>query len=441
MDIDPKQYCRSHELKARADEVIPTGTQTFSKAARSHVGNISPLYIDHGDGAHVCDVDGNEFIDYILGLGPVTVGYADERVNAAVTEQLERGTLFPLPGEAEIELAERLCELIPAAEMVRFGKNGSDATSAAVRLARAYTGRERIAYCGYHGWQDWYAASTIRDRGIPDCIKPLSMGFQYNDLENLVALFEEHGDEIAAVIMEPVSEELPEDNFLAAVRDVAHDNGALLIFDEIITGFRVSMGGAQEHFGVTPDLAAFGKGMANGFPLSALVGREDVMRELEEVFFSFTFGGELASIAATQRTIDILQEEQVIDHMWTLGERVREETNDLIATHGLEDYIACRGLAPWPVLEFEGDTDDDLDLLAKSLFQQEVVNRGVLFNGNHFFCEAHTAADIDRTMAVYDEAFETLSTALADDAVEAHLEGDRIRPIFRRENATNEESM
>lgn len=429
---DEPTYERSKELKRRAERIIPVGTQTFTKSAGYRVGEEAPFFLQRGEGSHVFDVDGNKYLDYIMGLGPITVGYADERINRAVCSQLEDGVLLSQPHPKEVELSERLCEIIPAAEMVRFGKNGSDATSAAVRLARAYTGRDRIAKCGYHGWQDWSIADTDNDRGIPDTVKPYTKSWDYNDLDDLSELFEKY-DDISAVIMEPMEAEEPDPGFLSGVKEIAHENDALLIFDEVITGFRFSLGGAQEHFGVKPDLAAFGKGIANGFPLSVLVGRANIMEELEEVFFSFTYGGELASIAAAQATIDILENEAVIEHMWDLGSMLIEGTNLLIKDRGLTDHLEMSGLPPWPVLEFEGGEDDpdDYDLALKSLFQREVVRRGILFNGNHFFSDSHTEADIRQTLDIYEDALGQVAAGVRAEDVYDRLNGGMISPAFR----------
>lgn len=439
MRINDGRYPRSQELKTRAEKIIPTGTQTFSKAPTSFVDGATPLYLERGDGSKVHDVDGNEYIDYILGLGPVTLGYGHSAVTSAVEERLGDGTLLSLPHSVEIELSERLSNLVPAAEMVRFGKNGSDVTSAAVRLARAYTGKEKIVHCGYHGWQDWYVANTSRNRGVPDAIKPLTLDFEYNNIESLKRVLEENTGEVAAVIMEPVGTERPGDDFLQAVRDVTEDHDVLLVFDEVITGFRLDIGGAQAYYDVTPDLACFGKGMANGFPISALVGREEVMRELKDVFFSFTFGGEILSIVAALATIDVYERENVVDHMWNIGGELASGVQQLITSHGLNKALSCEGLPPWTAVNFEGEGDDDL--ARKSLFQQEVINRGVMFNGNQFISASHTQRDIKRTLDVYDEAMSELSTAINDDSVRDRLEGEMIRPVFRRENARTSEEM
>lgn len=442
MDASSNPYRLSKEWKQRASEVIPVGTQTFSKSDAYRVGDDAPFFLQRGEGSHVFDVDGNEYVDYIMGLGPISIGYSDKRVDSAVRKQMDDGVLLSQPHPKEVELSEKLCDIIPAAEMVRFGKNGSDVTSAAVRLARAYTERERIATCGYHGWQDWYVANTTMDRGVPESIKPLTVSWEYNNIESLQKLFDEH-DDIAAVSMEPMDAERPNPGFLKAVKEIAHDNGALLIFDEVITGFRFALGGAQEHFGVTPDLAAFGKGIANGYPLSALVGRRDIMRELEDVFFSFTYGGELGSIAAAEATIDVLEQYDVIEHMWEMGGQLIEETDALIETYSLEDHVEISGLEPWPILEFEADEDkpDDFDMAKKSLFQREVISRGIMFNGGHFFCAHHDGDDLQTTVRAYDAAFEELADAIKAENVYDRLDGDMIQPVFRRDKATEDADM
>jgi glutamate-1-semialdehyde aminotransferase len=442
MDSGSDPYHESKRWRQRAKKVIPVGTQTFSKSGAYRASEDAPFFLQRGEGSHVFDVDGNEYIDYIMGLGPISVGYSDERVDKVVKEQMNDGVLLSQPHPREVELSERLCDIIPAAEMVRFGKNGSDVTSAAVRLARAYTGRERIATCGYHGWQDWYVANTTMSRGVPDCIKNLTFSWEYNNIESLQELFEEY-DDIAAVSMEPMDAKHPDPGFLKAVKDIAHDNGALFIFDEVITGFRFAIGGAQEYFGVTPDLAAFGKGIANGYPLSALVGREDIMCQLEDVFFSFTYGGELGSIAAAQATIDVLENDDVIDHMWETGSRLIESTDALIEKHSLEDHVEIAGLEPWPILEFKSGDDypDNFDLAKKSLFQREVVSRGIMFNGSHFFCDHHGDQDLQTTMQAYDAAFEKLADAIERKTVYSQLDGEMIQPVFRRDEATKDTEL
>jgi len=291
-----ERYRNSEEMLARALKVIPLGTQTFSKSRTQYPHGVSPFFMSKGQGSHLWDVDGNEYIDFISSLAAVTLGYRDPDVDAAVKAQLEDGVIFSLPSPLEIKVSEKIVEMVPCAEMVRFGKNGSDATTGAIRVSRAYTGREHVAVCGYHGWQDWYIGSTPRNLGVPKCTQELTHAFVYNDVESLRAIFDAYPDQVAAVILEPAGPVLPAEGFLEAVRDLTHERGAVLVFDETITGFRLALGGAQEYFGVTPDLATFGKGLANGYPVSAVAGKAEIMQLMEEVFFSFTFGGELLSL-------------------------------------------------------------------------------------------------------------------------------------------------
>jgi glutamate-1-semialdehyde-2,1-aminomutase len=421
---------RSRELAEKAARLIPSSTQTFSKGPTQFVRGVSPTFLERGSGSHVWDVDGNEYIDYAMALGPIILGHAFPEVDDAVDEQVRRGIAFSLPHPLEIEVAQQLVELVPCAEMVRFGKNGSDATSGAVRAARAFTGREVIACCGYHGWQDWYIGTTTRSLGVPGAVKELTVSFAYNDLATLERIFEEHPGQVAAVVMEPVGIVPPEAGFLEAVRDVTTREGALLVYDEVVTGFRLALGGAQELFGVTPDLAAVGKAMGNGFPIAAVVGRRDVMEIFDEIFFSFTFGGEAASLAAAKATLTVLREQDVIPHLWAQGQVLHDGFNTLAEHFELEKTARCVGLSPRTVLSFF-ETDGHPPLLLKSLFQQECIRRGVLFTGGQNICFSHSDADVEHTLRVYRAAFEVLRKGIDDGAPEALLEGAPVEAVFR----------
>lgn len=420
----------SRAWRARAERVIPSAAQTFSKSPMSFVQGVAPNFVVKARGAQVWDADGNCYLDYSMGLGPVILGHADPAVNDAAREQLEQGISLSLPHTIEVEVAELLCELIPSAEMVRFGKNGSDVTAAAVRLARAHTGRDKVARCGYHGWQDWYIGSTSRHLGVPEAVRRLTLDFPYNDLESLDSLFRSHPNQIACVIMEPVVFNPPQPGYLEEVRQLCRRHGALLIFDEIITGFRLSLGGAQEYYRVTPDLSCFGKAMANGFPLAAVVGRAEIMRLFNEVFFSGTFAGEAMSLAACRATIHELQARQGIAHLWAVGERLRDGTNALIEEAGLGAAVACPGLAPFTGLRFL-QAGGVQPILLRSLFQQEALKRGILTLANHMLSLAHSEEIIDRTLIIYREIFDLLADAIRRGDVEARLEGPPIRPVFR----------
>jgi glutamate-1-semialdehyde aminotransferase len=416
---------------SRAQSVIPGCAQTFSKAPPMFIQGVAPNFLSRGKGPYVWDVDGNRYIDYINGLGPAILGHAYGPVNDAVYEQMQLGVSFSLPHPIEVEVAELLCELIPCAQMVRFGKNGSDATAGAVRLARAFTGRDLVLCCGYHGWQDWYIGTTSRNLGVPKAVRELTIPFPYNDLEALRRLFQNHAGKVACVIMEPVSFAEPGEGYLNAVKELCHENGALLIFDEIVTGFRLHIGGAQSLFGVTPDLACFGKAMANGFPLSAIVGREDIMRLMETIFFSFTFGGDAASLAACKATIDEIRRKDVIAHLVRVGQRLKDGCNEIIASVGLQSRASCIGYPQWTTFSLK-DKQSRPCMLLRSLFQQESLRRGILTHGAHLISFAQNDATVDETLAVYREVFPILAAAVANDDVESRLVGKPIQPVFRQ---------
>src|SRR5262245_62011471 len=275
---DYPSISKSDEYYARAKDLIPAATQTLAKGPGQYVRGVAPKYLQRGRGSHVWDVDGNEYIDLQMAIGPLSLGYGHPAVDRAIRDQLEDGITFSLMHPLEVEVAELVHACVPGADMVRFSKTGCDVTSAAVRLARAYTGRRKVLCCGYHGWHDWYIAVTDRNRGVPEAVREQSFTFEYNQLE---ALAEAIDDDVACVILEPVTFEAPHEGFLRGVRELCTRRGVVLVFDEMWTGFRMALGGAQQYFGVRADLAAFSKAVANGMPLSALTGRRELMRLLD----------------------------------------------------------------------------------------------------------------------------------------------------------------
>jgi glutamate-1-semialdehyde 2,1-aminomutase len=426
-----RKYAKSEEMLERALKSIPLGSQTFSKSHTQYPRGAAPFFIQRARGARAWDVDGNEYIDFVNALAAVTLGHGDPDVTAAVRAQLEDGVLFTLPHPLEIEVAELLIEMVPSAERVRFGKNGSDATAGAVRAARAFTGRDRVAVCGYHGWQDWYIGTTSRNKGVPADTRALSHPFAYNDLDALHALLKRYPDDIAAVIMEPMSIQAPREGFLEGVRDLTRAHGVVLIFDEMITGFRLSNGGAQALFGVTPDLTTLGKGMANGYPLSAVVGRADIMREFEDVFFSFTMGGECLSLAAAKATLEKVRREPVTETLRHRGERLQSGVRTRIDAHGLTETLAIMGHPTWPVLTIQDHPTADMWAI-KTLILQEVLRRGILSIGTHTLSYAHSDEDVDAFLAVYDKVLPMVRDALTmPDGVRARLECEPLKPLFR----------
>jgi glutamate-1-semialdehyde aminotransferase/spore coat polysaccharide biosynthesis protein SpsF (cytidylyltransferase family) len=425
-----RSITQSQAWLTRSQKVIPGCAQTFSKSNSQYVQGVAPVFLQRGKGCRVWDVDGNEYIDYVQGLLPNILGYANEEVNSAVSTQLREGHSFSLPHPLEVELAERLTRLIPCAEMVRFGKNGSDATAGAVRAARASTGRERIACCGYHGWQDWYIGSTTRHAGVPDAVRALTHPFPYNDLPALEKLLQEHSGEFAAVIMEPVNFVEPARDYLQGVKEEAHRHGTLLIFDEICSGFHFGLGGAQKRYGVVPDLACFGKAMGNGLPISCVVGRADVMKVFEEIFFSFTFAGEVSSMAAAMKVLDILEHTDALARMEANGRVLQDGFNALAKLAGLADRLTCVGNPSWSLIRFR-DADGKDSLLLRSLVSQELIQRGILTLVTHNMTAAHDHIAVQQTLEAYAATMKTLAGWLQDPHPERFLEGEMIQPVFR----------
>jgi glutamate-1-semialdehyde 2,1-aminomutase len=425
-----RSFARSQALLERAEKVIPLGSQTFSKSRTQYPYGVSPYFISHGQGSRVWDVDGNEYTDYINSLASVTLGYCDPDVTRAVEAQLRKGTIFSLSAEIEIEVAERIVDLVPCAEKVRFGKNGSDATAGAVRLARAATGRDHIAVCGYHGWQDWYIGATARHLGVPESVRALTHTWTYNDIASLEALFRKFPKGIAAVMMEPMNITEPLPGFLQEVQALCRREGALLVFDETITGFRYANGGAQELLGVTPDLATFGKGLANGYPVSAVAGRADLMKLMEEVFFSFTFGGETLSLAASLATMDKLVREDVTGHLRRLGEGLMAGVRERIERHRVAELLKVSGHPSWSFLLMQ-DAPGCPQLHTKTLFMQEMFQRGILAFGTHNLTFAHTSADIQALLDAYDEVFPLLRAGALEGRMNELLRCKPLEPLFK----------
>ncbi len=420
----------SNELHERALKTIPLASQTFSKSAVNLVKGASPLFLKSGKDSRVVDVDGNSYIDYILGLMPVVLGYGDADVDAAIIDQLTRGISFSLATPLETELAERLVRLIPCAEMVRFGKNGSDATSAAIRLARAHTGRDRVITCGYHGWHDWYIGATTRNLGVPQAVRELTTAIAFNDLDAIQQTLNANPDSYAAIILEPAGGDDPLPGYLEGLREVTDRHGVVLIFDEIVTGFRIGLGGAQEVFGVTPDLACFGKAMANGMPISAVVGRRDIMLLMEDIFFSGTFGGEALSLAAAIATIDKLEAIDGPAKIQRAGVRLREGSRQALARHGLDMRFEIKG-PDWHPYIVSRDGDESR-LLATSLLRQELIAHGLLISAGFNICTAHDDDGvIAESLAAFDAAAKVAAQALSSNTPEKFLRGRQIEPIFQ----------
>ncbi|HKV41273.1 MAG TPA: aminotransferase class III-fold pyridoxal phosphate-dependent enzyme [Blastocatellia bacterium] len=423
---------RSDDYYRRALGLIPSATQTLAKGPGQFVKGVAPKYLMRGEGSHVWDVDGNEYVDFSMGVGPLSLGYCYKAVDDAIKEQLARGITFSLMSPLEVEVAELIHEVAPSAEMVRFSKTGADVTSAAVRVARAYTNRDRILCCGYHGWHDWYISVTDRDDGIPRATAELTSTFDYNRLDSVLSSIDQ---ETACVILEPVVFDPPRDRFLEKLREACERNGAVLIFDEMWTGFRLAVGGAQEYFGVEADLVCYSKAVANGMPLSVLAGRREIMELFErDVFFYTTFGGEALSLAAARATISELRDKEVPRHLARIGKRLKDGYNQLCEEWGLY-YTRCLGLDCRTIVTFDADAGDPL--LLKSLVQQEMIKQGILWNGFHNISYSHTDEDAERTLRAYREALGFLKHAVEQQDARRCLRGEPLEPVFRKTSHFN----
>lgn len=422
----------SDEYYHRALTLIPCATQTLAKGPGQHVNGVAPKYLRRGKGAHVWDVDGNEYIDYTMAVGPLSLGYGYDAVDEAIREQLADGITFSLMHPLEVEVAELIRDVVPNAESVRYSKTGCDVTSAAIRLARAYTGREKVLCCGYHGWHDWYISVTDRNRGIPRGVADRTYTIAYNDVSSLIDSIDH---ETACVILEPVVFEEPRDGFLQTLRDICTEYGVLLIFDEMWTGFRLALGGAQQYYGVDADLACFSKAVANGMPLSILTGRREIMTLLEkDVFFFTTFGGEALSLAAAKATINELRQKNVPEYLARQGSRLKNGYNE-IATALDMNYTRCIGLDCRSMVTFDPSAGNPLEM--KSLLQQELIRRGFLWGGFHNMSFSHTDDDIALTLSAYRDVLPIVKKAVEQNNVAGSLRGLPVEPVFRKTSNFN----
>lgn len=423
-------FKKSEMLLARELKVSPLAAQTYSKSYRYFCRGVSPCYMDHGEGCYIYDVDGNKFIDFICALGPVTVGYNEPAVNEAVIKQINKFACGTLQSELEVQLAEKLCEIIPCAEMVRFVKNGGDATTAAVRLARAYTKRDIVLMSGYHGMHDWSIGASSNNKGVPKAVCELTKNFIYNDLEDLEKKLKEN--EVAAVILEPIQSNGPKDGYLDGVKELAHKYGAILIFDEVVSGFHYALGGAQELFKVYPDLVAFGKGLGNGYPISAVAGRKDLLQQIEEgVFVSTTFGGDSIAMAASLATIDILSKPGFYDHIIKIGTMIRNGIQEKIDKYALGEVLAVSGMPAHCGLSFEGHGSlSYLDI--QSVYSQTMIQNSILVFAIYFLNAHHTEKEALAYLDATDKAFAEIRKAIDCDSVDDILIGGKVNPVFKR---------
>ncbi len=408
---------QSHKLFELAKSLMPGGVQ---KARRpSNFSQNYPVFMERGKGAHIYDVDGNEYIDWLLSYGPIVLGHCYPKVDQAVIVEINKGFLFDLTPPLQLTLAQKLIDLIPCAEKVLFVNTGSGATSAAVRIARIYTGRSMVVRWGYHGWHDWSCPSQA---GIPRSTLRDVLTFSYNDLDSLENVLEENGGKVACIIMMPLEIELPKPGFLEGVRELANAYGVVLIFDEVRSWPRMSLGGAQEYYGITPDMTTLSKGIANGYPISAVVGKEEIMAVAEKSTISATYFPSTLGLAAALTTIKELEDTQAIDHLWRMGKQLGDGLKDIIEGKRVKAEIL--GLPIMPFLIFGrkadydkvwyeriyqgGDPGTKEDKRLMNSFYDETIKRGVFFHPRHhwFTCLSHTEDDVRKTLQVTEEALD-----------------------------------
>lgn len=416
------RYSKSVKKFRESTKYIIPGTPTISKNPYLYTLGAYPIYIEKAEGAIVTDIDGNAYIDFQSALGPIILGYNYSSVQKAVEQQLKKGVLFPLASTLQIDLAKQISSIIPSAEMIRFFKTGSDATTGAVKLARAFTGKTKIASCHFHGWHDWYYVSTGATKGIPERTKDEIFTFEYNNIDSLKKIFEENKGEMAAIIMEPVNFEEPKEGYLDEVKKLAHENGALLIFDEVVTGFRFKNGSAQSYFGCIPDLTCLAKAMGNGYPIAAVAGRRDIFQATADVVTTTTYGEGNLSFAAAIATLTDLKNKSVAEHIWKLGAELKEGFNTLAKKYQLP--VECIG---YPCrLEFSfGNFAENSRKQVKSFFLQETAKRGIIFGMHIYLTFAHTKEHIKETLSVCDEVFKVMQKQKT-----LHLDGEEVVELW-----------
>jgi glutamate-1-semialdehyde 2,1-aminomutase len=433
-----KPAAAAESLREQAHRLIPGGSHTYAKGD-DQFPRQAPAFLVRGEGCHVWDLEGNRYIEYGMGLRAVTLGHAFAPVVEAATRELRNGVNFSRPSPIEVECAEEFQSLIPTAEMVKFCKDGSHAVDGAVRLARACTGRDMIAFCGDHPFfstSDWFIGATDMNAGIPEATRKLVVKFRYNDLPGLEALFAEHRGRIACVVMEAARTEEPAAGYLEGVKQLTHAQGALLIFDEMITGFRWHLQGAQHVYRVTPDLCAFGKGLGNGFSVSALAGRRELMKrggwghDEERVFLlSTTHGAETHALAASLATMRYYREHPVIETLYRQGARLRRGVDAAIEANGLGDFVGLLS-RDCNLIFFTRDAERKPSQPFRTLFLQELAKRGILAP-SFVVSYSHSDEDIDATIAATTEALAIYRRAL-DEGVDRFLEGPAVKPVSRR---------
>jgi glutamate-1-semialdehyde aminotransferase len=434
------------ELYRRALELLPGGTQLISRRPTRYACGVSPVYAARAQGARFWDVDGHEYIDWVSGIGAIILGYADPVVDEAVREQISLGTLYSINHPLELEFAEELCRVLPCAEMVRYAKTGGEACAMAVRIARGVTGRDKVLVCGYHGWHDWYLAANlaadsnlnahlfpgIEPIGVPAALAGTTIPFPYGDIAALGQLLDDLRGQVAAVVMEPLRSEPPPEGYLAAVARLARGHQAVLVFDEVSTGFRYGLAGAQGYVGVTPDLAVLAKSISNGYPMAVVAGRREVMEPSARMFISSTYWSDTIGLRAALTTLAEIRRREVPAELWKFGARLQARLNAVAAEVGLD--VQCGGLAIHPQLHFAAADDLARRKLA-TLYIQEMAKRGCHGYASFYLNAAQQDAELEQTTTAARETFAILAEGLArcslDELLECQVHEEHFRRLVR----------
>lgn len=442
VSVDPR-ITKSWAMYQRALELIPGGTQLISRRPTRFAFGVSPIFASQGKGARIRDVDGNEYIDWVSGIGAILLGYADEVVDEAVKAQIDKGTNFSITHELELELAEELVSTIPCAEMVRYTRSGGEACAVAVRIARGFTGRDKVLFCGYHGWHDWYLASNltaeeslsehlfsgIEPTGVPRALKETAIPFPYDNLNALGELLDEHRGEVAAIIMEPFRSELPPEGYLAGVQKLARENNVVLIFDEVTTGFRLAVDGIQSVVGVVPDLSVFAKSISNGYAMGVVAGKREVMSCASQMFISSTYWGETVGLTAALTTLREVKKRNVPAIVQNTGEQLKTGLSAIADEVGLP--AVCRGVSIHPYLEFQVD-DAVTKTKLSTLYIQEMAKRGCHGFTSFYLNASQGESEISQTFEAARETFTILAQGLAENRLDDLLQCVPQKEYFQR---------
>ena len=436
-----KTYKQSIQLYKKAKQLFPYGTQLFSRRPELGAYGQAPVYFERMKGSHIWDVDGNEFIDTSMGIGPIILGHCYKRVDDAVKEQIDKGVLGSINNRLEIELAETIVEMVPCAEMVKFCKSGGEADAIAVRIARAYTGKEKVLFCGYHGWHDWYLSANlesdssldqhllpdINPKGVPSSLAGTCLPFEYNNLNQLEKLLKENPGKIACIIMEATRFKQPKKGFLEGIRALADEHNCLLIFDEVITGFRMAKGGAQEYYGVTPDLATFAKAIANGYSLAVVAGKKNIMKAQADNFISSTYWSDSTVLAAGLATLNEMKEKPILETINNIGRDLIAHVEQMAQKHNLDVEVLGHGFDFTFSFNYADATPHIM-----TLFIQEMIARGIYTNGVFYPCYSHTQEDILKIKLAFDEVFDLIKKGVSENKIDELLKCPVRQTGFKR---------